>query len=490
VGIRSLAGQTAIYGFPTIIARLLNYLLVPLYTRLFLPEEYAVVIEFYAYVALFMVIITYGMETAFFRFASKDKSSPNVYNTASSMLLASSAALFAMLFVFRDSVASAIGYADHSQYIVWFGAIMMLDAMCAIPFARLRHQERPIRFVTLRTFNVLANISFNLFFLVLCPFILQNNPDSIVRFIYNPDIGVGYVFISNLLATSLTTLLLFPDFFQIRLRIDPKLAKNMLMYALPIMIWGMAGILNETFDRIVMRHLISDPSIAMAQVGIYGAAYKVAVLMALFVQAFRFAADPFFFKQAVENRNAPEIYAKVMRYFVLACLMIFLVCTLFLNDIMLFVGPEFREGAVVVPILLMANLFLGIFFNLSVWYKITDQTKYGAYISIVGAVITVSLNILLVPIFGIIGAAWATLACYITIVVISYFLGQKHFPIPYLVKALPLYLLGALALFLVHRYALNFDNAWVSRGFAVMFLIAFAGIALLNERKNILRLKI
>ncbi|MCL2414070.1 MAG: flippase [Bacteroidales bacterium] len=485
MAIRNLVGQTAIYGFPTIIGRLLNYLLVPLYTRLFLPEEYGLVIQFYALVGFFMVIVTYGMETAFFRFASRDKNNPNIFSTAVSMLLASSVAFFALAFVFRDSVASAIGHANHSEYIVWFAAIMMFDAICAIPFARLRQQERPIRFVVLRTFNIIANISFNLFFLVLCPFILAHNPDSILQFIYRPEIGVGYIFISNLLATSLTTLLLLPEFFQIRLRIDPKLAKNMLMYSLPVMVWGMAGILNETFDRIVMRHLISDPSIAMAQVGIYGAAYKVAILMTLFIQAFRFAADPFFFKQAIENRNAPEIYAKVMRYFVLACLMIFLVCTLFLNDIMLFVGAEFREGAVVVPILLMANLFLGVFFNLSVWYKVTDQTKYGAYIAMVGAAITISLNILLVPIFGIVGAAWATLACYVTIVVISYFLGQRHFPIPYPVKTLSRYLLFALALFLVHRYALNFDNAWISRTLGAMFLAVFALVAWYNERTKI-----
>jgi len=487
VAIRSLVGQTAIYGFPTIIGRLLNYLLVPLYTRLFLPEEYGVVIEFYALVAFFMVIATYGMETAFFRFVNKEKNNPNVFSTAASMLLTSSVALFATAFVFRDALASAIGYADHSEFIVWFAAILMFDAICVIPFARLRQQERPIRFALVRAINIVANISFNLFFLILCPFVLQNNPDSILQFIYNPEIGIGYIFISNLLASTITALLLLPEFSKVRLRIDPKLAKNMLIYSLPIMIWGMAGILNETFDRIVMRHLISDPSIAMAQVGIYGAAYKVAILMTLFIQAFRFAADPFFFKQA-ENRNAPEIYAKVMRYFVLTCLMIFLVCTLFLNDIMLFVGAEFREGAVVVPILLMANLFLGVFFNLSVWYKITDQTKYGAYIAMVGAAITISLNILLVPIFGIIGAAWATLACYVTIVVISYFLGQKHFPIPYPVKALMLYLCFALALFLVHRYALNFDNAWISRTFGALFLAFFASIAWFNERKRIKQL--
>ncbi|MCL2683391.1 MAG: oligosaccharide flippase family protein [Bacteroidales bacterium] len=482
MAIRNLVGQTAIYGLPTIIGRLLNYLLVPLYTRLFIPSEYGIVGELYAWVALVMVIATYGMETAFFRFVSKEKNNPNVFSTAVLMLLTTSITLFSVAFLFRDTVASAIGYANHSEYIVWFAAILALDAICMIPFARLRNQERPIRFAFLKTVNIATNIGFNLFFLLLCPFVLKNNPDSILQMVYRPEIGVGYIFISNLLASSLVALLLLPEFLQIRFKFDQKLAKTMLIYALPVMIWGMAGILNETFDRIFMKYLIVDKSIAMAQVGIYTACYKVAILMSLFIQAFRYAADPFFFKQA-ENPNAPEVYAKVMRYFVLACLMIFLVCSLFLNDIIRFIGPEYREGAVIVPILLMANLFLGVFYNLSVWYKITDKTKYGAYISFVGAVITISLNILLVPIFGYIGAAWATLICYVTIVLISYWLGQRHFPIPYPVKVLSLYTLGALTLYIVHHYVLDFSNIWINRGTAFVFIACFMGIAWWNERK-------
>ena len=483
MAIRNLIGQTAIYGLPSIIGRLLNYLLVPLYTRLFFPEEFSVVIQFYALLAFVMVIATYGMETTFFRFSSKEKNNPNVYNTAISMLLMSSIALFGLIFLFRDNVASAIGYANNSEYIVWFAAILALDAICVIPFARLRNQERPVRFAFLRTVNIATNIGLNLFFLVLCPFVLRNNPESILQFVYHPEIGVGYIFISNLLASGFVALLLLPEFLQSRFSFDRTLIKPMLIYALPIMVWGMAGILNETFDRIVLKYLIADPSTAKAQLGIYGACYKVAILMTLFIQAFRFAADPFFFKQA-ENRNAPELYAKVMRYFVLACLMIFLMCTLFLNDIMLFVGEEYREGAVVVPILLMANLFLGIFFNLSVWYKITDKTQYGAYISMIGAAITISLNILLVPIFGYIGAAWATFTCYFVIVLISYWLGQRHFPVPYPVKTISLYMGFALALYVVHHYVLNFSDVWMSRGAGLLLIALFVGIAWWNEKKS------
>jgi O-antigen/teichoic acid export membrane protein len=484
MAIRNLVGQTAIYGLPTIIGRLLNYLLVPMYTRLFIPEEYGVVGQLYAGVAFCMVLVTYGMETAFFRFSSKEKNNPNVYNTVVWMLLSTSIALFFAAFLFRDTLASAIGYANHSEYIVWFAAILALDAICVIPFAMLRNQERPIRFAFLKTVNISTNIGFNLFFLILCPFVLKNNPDSVLQLVYRPEIGVGYIFISNLLASIFTALLLLPEFLQTRLRFDSKLVKTMLVYALPVMIWGMAGILNETFDRIFMKYLIADKSIAMAQVGIYTACYKVAILMSLFIQAFRFAAEPFFFKQA-ETRNAPETYAKVMRYFVLACLMIFLFCTLFLDDIMLIIGEDYREGVTVVPILLMANLFLGVFYNLSIWYKITDQTKYGAYISMIGAAVTISLNILLVPIFGYIGAAWATLICYVTIVLISYRLGQRHFPIPYPVKTLSLYTLLALMLYAVHHYVLNFSDIWLDRGAGLLFVAIFVSIAWRYERGKI-----
>ncbi|MDR2906726.1 MAG: flippase [Bacteroidales bacterium] len=485
MGIRNLVGQTAIYGLPTIIGRLLNYLLVPLYTRLFVPAEYGVVTELYAYVAFLMVIATYGMETAFFRFSSKEKDNPGVYSTAVWMLLFSSIILFAVAFLFKDGLASAIGYADHSEYIVWFALILALDAICAIPFARLRNQERPLRFATLKTVNIAANIGFNLFFLVVCPWILKSHPDSILQHVYHPQIGVGYIFISNLLASIITTLLLLPEFFQIRWsKLDRKLADKMFMYAFPVMIWGMAGIVNETFDRILLKYLLPDELDPMAQLGIYGACYKVSILMTLFIQAFRFAAEPFFFKQA-ENRNAPEVYAKVMRYFVLACLVIFLGCSLFLNDIMLFVGANYREGAVIVPVLLMANLFLGVFYNLSVWYKITDQTKYGAYISLIGAAITIGLNILLVPYFGYIGAAWATLVCYVAIALISYWLGQRHFPIPYPVKALSLYTVLALLFYAVHHYVLNFESAWLNRGLGVALILCFVGVAWRKERRKL-----
>lgn len=487
MSIRNLVGQTAIYGLPTIIGRLLNYFLVPLYTRLFSTSEYGVVTELYAYVAFLMIVATYGMETAFFRFSAKEKNNPHVYGTSVWMLLSSSTILFGIIFMFRNSIASAMGYENHPEYMVWFALILALDAICSIPFAKLRNQERPLRFALLKVINIAANIGFNLFFIVFCPLYADQFSHSFLQHIYNPEIGIGYIFISNLLASAITTILLLPDFFRAPLRWNKEIARKMLLYALPVMIWGMAGIVNETFDRILLKYLLVDKSLAMEQLGIYGACYKVSILMTLFIQAFRFAAEPFFFKQA-ENRNAPEIYAKVMRYFVIACLTIFLFCSLFLNDIMLFVGKDFREGAVIVPILLMANLFLGVFYNLSVWYKVTDKTQYGAYISIVGALVTIVLNIVLVPAFGYTGAAWATLICYVLIAGISYLWGQRHFPVPYAIKACSCYLLLALAFFAIQNYLLDLHNSWLNRMMSVLLIGCFIGIAWQYEKKRTVKI--
>jgi O-antigen/teichoic acid export membrane protein len=427
----------------------------------------------YAYIAFFTVILSYGMETAFFRFSQKYKDNPDVINSSLLTLIFSSLAFFVAVAIFAQPIASAIGYPNNPEYIVYFAAILALDTICILPFANLRNLNRPIKFATFKTVNIVANIAFNLFFIVLCPILLKHYPDSVIKFIYNEKIGVGYIFIANLLASVLQMLCFIPDFLKIRLKYNRKLMKEMLIYALPVMIWGLAGIVNETIDRVLLKHLL-PAGIAMAELGIYGACYKVSILMTLFIQAFRFAAEPFFFKQA-ESKDKKQTYANVMYYFVIACLLIFLLCTLFLNDIMLFVGKDFREGAKVVPILLIANMFLGIYYNLSVWYKITDQTKFGAYISTVGAAITIALNFLLIPFMGYMGAAWATLACYFVISVISYFLGQKHFPVPYKIAKMAILFFAAVLLYLGNFYLndmISF-NIWISRAIASGFFVLF-----------------
>lgn len=438
--LKSLAKQTVIYGIPSIVGRFLNFLLVPLYTYNFAADQYGIVTELYAYVALLLVILTYGMETTFFRFMQKYKDDRTVFSTSVWSLSVTTAIFLGLVLVFQTPISQSLGYPDASQYIVWFGIILATDTLSAIPFCLLREQNKAMRFALLKSLNIALNIALNLFFIVLCPHILESHPDSWLQTVYDPSVGVGYIFISNLIASIFTFLCLIPEWRFLRFRFNPVIWKEMMVYTLPIMVWGLAGIINGTLDRILLKYLSPDPSTAMTQLGIYGACYKLSIIMTLFVQAFRFAAEPFFFKQ-MDQKDAPETYAKVMNYFVITCGFIYLACVLFLDQIIYFIGPEYRTGADVVPILLMANLFLGVFFNLSVWYKICDKTQIGMYISLIGATLTIVMNVFLIPRFGYHGAAWTVFLCYFTLSVISYFWGQKYYPVPYNLKKISAFIL-------------------------------------------------
>lgn len=453
--LKKLAGQTAVYGLPTIVGRLLNYFLVPLYTRVFSTNEYGVVTELYAYVAFLMVILTYGMETAFFRFAQKQENKDEVYQTTSFSLLISSVVFVILTTIFAFPISKTLGYASNTNYIIWFALILGADAISSIPFALLRVQNKAKRFAVIKSVNISLQIVLNLFFILFCPW-LKNSVNNqfiqdVLGLVYSPDVGVGYIFISNLIASVVTFFLLSPELSKIKWRLNTALWKQMFLYAFPIMIWGMAGIVNETFDRILLKHLIPPSENPMSQLGIYGACYKVAIIMTLFIQTFKFAAEPFFFAQE-GKKEAKQIYADVMKYFVIICAFIFVVVMIFIDFVMLFVGKDFRVGMGVIPILLMANLFLGIFYNLSIWYKITDQTRFGAYISIIGAAITLLLNFLLVPVFGYMGAAWATLICYFAIMIISYLLGQKYYRINYQTGRIIFYIVFALLIYFAKQF--------------------------------------
>lgn len=482
--LKKLVGQTAIYGLPTIVGRLLNYFLVPLYTYVLVPGEYGVVTELYAYVAFLMVILTYGMETAFFRF-SKKENSENVYSTSIISLLFSSFFFILIACLFAPSISTVLGYANHTEYIIWFAWILGLDALSAVPFARLREMNKARRFALLKSVNIALQLGFNLFFIALCPWIDKNVENGFVRDIlhqfYNPSIRVGYIFISNLLATVITLLLLIPDILKIKLYFDKKLWKQMLKYALPIMIWGMAGIVNETFDRILLKHLVPVSENPMAQLGIYGACYKISILMTLFIQTFKFAAEPFFFSHA-SREDARQIYADVMKYFIIVCAFIFLGVMMYIDLIIFFVGKEYRVGAAIIPILLMANLCLGVFYNLSIWYKITDKTMYGAYISVFGAIVTLVLNFWLVPVFGYMGAAWATLICYFSIMFISYLLGQKHYRINYDLKKIVLFTGLALLLYFISTW-INIENLPIKLSLNTAFVLFYIAIVVYTEKE-------
>jgi O-antigen/teichoic acid export membrane protein len=473
--IRRLAGQTLIYGLSSILGRLLNWLLVPLHVRIFAPDAYGVVTEMYSYVALFFVVLTYGMETAFFRFA-RDEDPKKVYSTALVSLVTSSTGFILLILLFGTAIAGWLDYANHVEYIIMFAIVIALDALTAIPFARLRQENRGLRFATLRVLNIGINVIFNLVFLLLFPWILKEYPGSawagLVDRFYDPAIGVGYIFIANLIASAATFLMVLPMMLDIPWKFDKKLWNQMFHYAWPLLIMGLAGTINESFDRILLKHLLPDKATAMAQLGIYGACYKIPVIMTLFVQTYRFAAEPFFFAES-KDKNAALTYARVMNLFVIVCALIFLGTMVYLDILKIYVSPEYYEGLKVVPVLLLANFFLGVFYNLSVWYKLTNKTLFGAKISLVGAAVSLLLNFTLIPVFGYMGSAWAHFICYFLMMVISWHYGQKYFPIPYDVKKFFAYMGYAVLLFAIHAM-IPFPTELVKLAAGTVFLVLFA----------------
>ncbi|MGE5349356.1 MAG: lipopolysaccharide biosynthesis protein, partial [Actinomycetota bacterium] len=383
--IRKLAGQTVIYGFGTVVPRFLNYaLLTPFYTRILGLEQYGVVTELYAWMVLALVILTYGMETTYFRFAGKKAPAGEVYGTALISLLATSSLFLFAISLFVDPVSGFLGYAKHPEYIKMFAWIVAIDAFSAIPFAWLRNNNRPVVFSALKIINVLVTIIIAFFFLRTAPALAEKGDTWIYR-IWNPDFQVGYVFVANLAGSAVTLVCLLPFIFRIKPVFDRKLLLKMLSYSWPLLIGGMAGSLNEVLDKILLRRLIGGAE-GLATVGLYGAGYKVGVLMSLFIQMYRFAAEPFFFEKA-GSRDARETYAVTMKYFVITALILFLGINLYPEAIQVLIGEDFRESLKVVPIVSMGYLLLGIFINQSIWYKVDDKTIYGAWITIVGVIV-------------------------------------------------------------------------------------------------------
>lgn len=466
--LKKLASQTAVYGLSSILGRLLNYLLVPLYTNIFLPEEYGVVTELYAYVAFFAVILTYGMETAFFRYSQKDDINQNkVYETSLISIIATTAFLLIIGFLLTSQIATFLKYENFEWYIQCFMLVLAIDAITAIPFAKLRAQNKALRFASIRLVNIFVNIALNIFFLVLCP-MWQSSHADLIKYFYNPNIGVGYIFIANLLASIVTLILLLPQF-KIKFEFDILLWKELLKYAIPLLFVGLAGMVNETADRVMLKYLLPAGSNVMAETGIYGACYKISIIMTIFIQTFRYAAEPFFFSHA-KNKGAEQLYADVMKYFVIACAFIFLATLLYIDIVKFFVGEKYWEGLPIVPILLLANWFLGIYFNLTVWYKLTNKTGYGAGISLFGAVLTIIFNILLIPKLGYYGAAWTTLICYAGMMILSYYQGQKHFPINYDLKKILSYIFFAIILYFLSNLFKGLEMPYKYIGNTVLLL--------------------
>ena len=479
--IKQLFGQTAVYGLGIVLPRLLNYLLLtPFYTRIFDRATYGIITELYAYVVFLLVILTYGMETGYFRFASNSERQERVYTTVLGSLFVSSSVFIILMFFWSGPISSLIGYEQHPEYIKWLAAIVGIDAFTSIPFARIRLRNQPMKYALIRIGEVSINIGLNLFFLYYCP---RHTESELVTLLYDENIGVGYVLISNLIASSLKLLLLIPDILAaFRSVFDRSLFKEILKYSYPLLIAGLAGTVNEALDRILLKHLIPIELNPMEQLGIYGANYKLAVLMTLFVQMFKYAAEPFFFSKS-EEKNAKKLYADVMMFFVVAGLFIFLLVNLYLDYFILFIGTDFREGVQIVPVVLMANLVMGIFFNLSIWYKLTDLTRFGAVLVLLGALITVVVNVLFIPRYGYVASAWAHLFCYSTMVIVSYLWSRKHYAIPYRVGRILAYIIAAVVIYLSNELFLQNvqgpKNVW-----ALLLLIVFGTVVVCGERRT------
>lgn len=456
-GLKSLAKETAIYGVSSIVGRFLNYLLVPVYT-IALPASsggYGVVTNIYAWVALMLVLLTCGMETGFFRFANKGQDDPmRVYSTTLLSVSIGSVIFVVLGLLFLEPIAGWLEYREHPWYIGMMMIVVAMDAIQSIPFAYLRYKKRPIKFAALKLLFIFLNIALNLFYYV----VLKGN-------------DVGYAFLFNLICTSVVMLCMIPELRGFTYILDRELLKRMLRYSLPLVILGVAGILNQVADKIIFPFVYPDEAEATVQLGIYGAASKIAMIMAMFTQAFRFAYEPFVFGKSKE-KDSREMYAQAMKFFIIFTLLAFLAVMFYLDILRHIIGRDYWDGLRVVPIVMAAEIFMGIYFNLSFWYKLIDETRWGAYFSLTGCTILILMNVFLIPKYGYIACAWAGFTGYGVAMLLSYFVGQKKYPIQYDLKAIGMYVLLAAVLYLAAEYV-PIDNIYLRMAYRTVLLILF-----------------
>ncbi len=452
--IKQLAGQTLWYGISNIGAKFLNYLLTPLLTYLMSDatgvKDYGDYSLLYSWIAVLNILFTYGFETGYFRFSNKEGvSRESLFQTTFGSLIVSSIGLVFLFYLFRNPINNFINPSGPSRYIVWCLLLIGLDTLSAIPFAKLRQDNRPKKYAFVKLSGILVNIFFVVLFLVYLPKYTEQHPDSWLTGWYRGNNRVGFLLMANLLQNLFVFLILFPEWKSFRFKFNSRLWKQLFQYSAPMILIGLAGMINEVMDRqMLAKFLPLTEADAKRIVGIYSANYKLAIFITLFIQAFKMAAEPFFFNQAKE-KTAPVLYARVMKWFVITLCLAFLFSSLYLDLWKYFIGSSFRSGIGIVPILLFANICLGIYYNLSVWYKLTDRMRMGLYITVMGAVITLIGNYIFIPHWGMYAAAWTTLICYAAMVVVTYFAGQKYFPVPYPVKKLLAYLTVMLVFFLI-----------------------------------------
>ncbi len=472
--LKQLAGETVLYGLGSILPRMLNFLLVPLHTiDVFSLAEYGVVTKLYAFVAFINIVFMFGMETAFFRFATKPGAdAKRIFNLAQTSVLLISVPLSVIFIMFSTPIASSFRVEQHPEFITWLTIVMLTDAAVAIPFARLRLEKKAMQFASAKIINVLILLVLNYYFL---------------KINYDPAINVGYVFLANLIANAFFLLFFLRTLLSWRPAYDKEISPVMLQYAYPVMLTGVAGMTNEMFSRLTLEWWLPDNFYkALSKkdaLGVFGACYKFGVFMLLGVQAFRYAAEPFFFSNAVDN-NSPKLFAKINHYFVITCCIVLLGISINLDILKYFIGEDFWIGLSIVPILLVAYLFLGVYYNFSVWFKLTDKTYYGTWITVGGAVITIAANYFLIPIMGYTGSAWAALLCYFSMTVACYATGQKFYAIPYKIIQSLIYLMATLLLI----YSVNLieiPHQGKAIAFHILIILLFIGAVYFVERKKL-----
>lgn len=464
-GLKSLAKDTAIYGVSSIVGRFLNYLLVPIYT-ISMPAStggYGIITNMYAITALLLVLLTCGMETGFFRFANKGGEDPvKVYSTTLSTVAAISLSFLAVCLLFLEPIAGVMGYEEHPWYLGMMLIVIAMDAIQAIPFAYLRYKNRPIKFAALKMLFIFASIILN-----------------IVYFVFMKGTNVGAAFLINLICTSLVMLCLISELRGFRYTLDRDLMKRMFRYSFPILILGIAGILNQVVDKIIFPFVYPDPVEADVQLGIYGATSKIAMIMAMFTQAFRFAYEPFVFGKSKEKDNR-QMYAQAMKFFIIFTLLAFLTVMFYLDILRYVIGRDYWEGLKVVPIVMAAEMFMGVYFNLSFWYKLTDETKWGAYFSLTACTIVILMNVFLIPVYGYMACAWAGFTGYAVAMLLSYFVGQKKYPIAYDLKSIGGYVLLALMIYVAGEW-IPVDNMLLRLLLRTLLLFVFIGYIIKHD---------
>ena len=484
MSIKALAKDTAVYGLSSIIGRFLNWCLVPLYVYLFPTEEYGIVTYLYGLTAVMLVILNYGMETGFFRFANKEENPEKVYTTSLISVGTTSLVFLILLTVFLRPISTGLRLPDQSLFVWLIGATVAVDAFCNLPFAYLRYKNKAWRFAGIKLINVALNIGLNIFFLLLCPEIEKSFPSSVAWFYTaagGSSFGIGWIFVANIISSYLILLMLMPQLMGRKWSFSRDLLRKMLSYSWPLLILAIAGILSQNMGQLLIPYLFNDEDVARSMVGIYGANMKIAIVMVMFTQAFRYAYEPFIFSQAKNSgESSKKMYADAMKFFIIFGWVIFLGVVFYLPVLRYFISPSYWSGLRVVPIMMAAELCFGVFFNLSLWYKLTDRTRWGMYLSLICFAIMLGLNIWLVPLIGVpngyMGSAWAALIGYFAVMVLSYFIGRHYYPLPYQIKRILGYTAIAGVFYVAGMMMDGIFSLWVIYCLRSLLLVLYIGI--------------